>query len=255
MMKRLLLSLALILAIPAASLAQPVFRSDSNGGDAPSAGVSAIEPAGCASGDAMIGVLYIESDTPVTAPASWSNSFNGTTMLAEANTASNQFRAYAYWIRRGGSAPDLTWGFSSAYNRIYVACYSGALATGDPFSFGTPFVKDTAVNRDFPDSNGTTTTANELIIAIENGFTLGSGTTSPVPTTAGITFTEREDAATGYGSYDGTLASAGVTGTIDSGAYTGGSNSTASVLLMGLKAAAGGGATATPGLALRGVSQ
>lgn len=215
----------------------PTFRSDTNGGDATTTNVTAAEPSGAAQDDILVAVLYIESDTTVTAPSGWSNSFNGTAMLAELDTASNQYRAYGYWIRRGASAPDLTWLFSSTYNRIYVAAYSGAFSSGDPFSFGTPFERDNTASKDFPDSNGTTTTANELIIAIENGFALGAGTTSPVPTNASITFTEREDAAGGYGSYDGTLAAAGATGTIDSGTYTGGGNSTTSVLLMGLKEA------------------
>jgi hypothetical protein len=215
------------------------FRSKTISAFATAANITATEPAGAATDDILIAFLYIESDTAVTAPASWSNSFNGTTMLSECNTASDAFRMYAYWIRRGGSAPALQWTFASSSRMIYVAAYSGALASGDPFSFGDHQVRDTTAASTYPNCSGTTSDANEMLVW--GGGTFANPTSSTQPTG----FTERQDTGTsGLCSADLIQAAAG-RGESTGASYTGGANDTAAAQLVGLRPAA---ARATDGL-------
>jgi hypothetical protein len=210
------------------------FRSKTISAFATAANITATEPAGAATDDILIAFLYIESDTAVTAPASWSNSFNGTTMLSECNTASDAFRMYAYWIRRGGSAPALQWTFASSSRMIYVAAYSGALASGDPFSFGDHQVRDTTAASTYPNCSGTTSDANEMLVW--GGGTFANPTSSTQPTG----FTERQDTGTsGLCSADLIQAAAGAASSTGA-SYTGGANDTAAAQLVGLRPAAAG---------------
>jgi hypothetical protein len=216
----------------------PTFRSKTISTFATAANITASEPAGAATDDIEIAFLYIESDNAVTAPSGWSNSFNGTTMLSECNTASHAFRLYAYWIRRGGSAPALQWTFSSASRMIYVAAYSGALASGDPFSFGDHQVRDTTAASTYPNCSGTTSDASEMLVWA--GGTFANPTSSTQPTG----YTERQDTGV-LGLCSAELVQAGAGAASSTGAsYTGGSNETAAAQLVGLRpASAGGGRT------------
>jgi hypothetical protein len=213
------------------------FRSKTISTFATAANITASEPASAATDDIEIAFLYIESDNAVTAPASWSNSFNGTTMLSECNTASHAFRLYAYWVRRTGSAPALQWTFSSASRMIYVAAYSGALASGDPFSFGDHQVRDTTAASTYPNCSGTTSDANEMLVWA--GGTFANPTSSTQPTG----FTERQDTGV-LGLCSADLIQAGAGAASSTGAsYTGGSNETAAAQLVGLRPASAGGTT------------
>lgn len=216
------------------------FRNKTISTFATAANITATEPASATLGDILIAFLYIESDTAVTAPASWSNSFNGTTMLSECNASGSQFRQYAYWIRRGGSAPALQWTFSSSFRGIYVAAYSGALASGDPFSFGDPQVRDNKTTRGFPDCSGTTTDTGEMLV-------WGAGTfANPTSSTQPTGFTERQDinglelaAADSLQGAPGAVTSTGAS-------YGGGSTETASAQLVGLRPVSTGGVSPRP---------
>jgi hypothetical protein len=213
------------------------FRNKTISAFATAANITAVEPTSAAADDIEIAFLYIESDTAVTAPASWSNSFNGTAMLSECNTASSPFRLYAYWVRRTGSAPALGWTFASSGRMIYVAAYSGALASGDPFSFGNHQVRDTTASRTYPDCSGTTTDANEMLIWA--GGTFANPTSSTQPTG----YTERQDTGT-LGLCSADLIQAGAGAASSTGAsYAGGSTETSAAQLVGLRPAAAGGAT------------
>lgn len=216
------------------------FRNKTIGTFTTAANVTATEPASAADGDIEIAWIYIESDTAITAPSGWSNSFGplAVAMLSECNTASSAFRLYAYWIRRSG-APSLAWTFASAFRGIYVAAYSGALAAGDPFSFADHQVRDTTAARTFPNCSGTTVDANEMQIWGSGTFANPTGTTMPT----GYTSRQAQSSTVSLASGDLILAAAGAA-VSSSAAYTGGSTETAGAQLVGLRpAAAGGGAT------------
>lgn len=216
-------------------MAAPAFRAISTAGGSTAANITGTEPTGGAQDDIYVAHLYIESDTAVTAPAGWSNTFNGTTMMAECNTATRAFRSYAYWIRRGASAPALQWTFSSSFRGLSIAAYSGALASGDPWSFGTTAVRDDTTAATFPAVSGTTSDADEKLVWMGGDFIGGSASTQPTG------FTERLDAGAAPGgdlvAADKDQAAAGATGSITGASYTG-ANGTTSSLMGGLRPAA-----------------
>lgn len=219
-------------------MAAPAFRAISTAGGSAAANITGTEPTGAAENDILVAHLYIESDTAVTAPSGWSNSFNGATMLAECNTAGRAFRSYAYWIRRGASAPALTWTFLSSFRGLSIAAYSGALASGDPWSFGTTAVRDDETAATFPAVSGTTTDADEKLVWMGGDFI---GGTASVPPTD---FNERLDAGAAPGgdlvAADKDQAAAGATGSITGASYTG-SNGTTTALMGGLRPVAAAG--------------
>lgn len=203
-------------------------------------GVTGSEPASAATDDIFRADLYIESDNAVTAPTGWSNSFNSTTALAEANNSGNEFRHYSYWIRRGGSAPSFAWTWTGTlFCGVLITAYSGALASGDPWSFLNPTVRDDTAGATYPNTSGTTSDANELLTWA--GMTFSTPTNGIVPTSPA--FTERVDAVTGYESGDVAQAGAGATGTVSGAQYGGGGNKPASSILAGLRPLAAGGST------------
>lgn len=241
-MKRLPLALALVLlAVPAS--AQVTFRSISN-----AFSTTAIEPSGAANGDILIAVVYKEVDvTATTPPSGWNSTFNGVTLTA---TLTNEvYRADMFWIRRGGSTPALTF-TSIAGPQITVSAYSGALTSGDPFSFGSTAIRDDATALTWPAVSGTTLDANEMLIWAGNNFR--GGTTSDPPTG----FTEREDINGSDVAWADVIQTAsGATGSVSGATVTsGGSNGPANVFLMGLRPSSGG-PTCTPTLALLGVGR
>lgn len=207
------------------------YRSDTVSAFATAANITATEPSGAAQNDILIAFLYIESDTAVTAPSGWSNSFNGTTMLAECNTASHDFRMYAYWIRRGASAPSYAWTHSSAFRGIVIVAYSGCVTTEQPFSFGVPVVRDDTTAATWPSTSGTTLTANELLVWAGLGFGMAGAGTPPTG------YTEDVDASGGVELASKSQAVAGGTGTV-SGASYGASNDTVALCFCGLKSVA-----------------
>lgn len=211
----------------------PTFRALSQAGGTTAANITGTEPAGGAANDVYCAGVYIESDTAITPPAGWSNTFNGTTMLAECNNAGGAFRLYGYWIRRGGSAPALTWTFSSSFRALVIMAYSGALASGDPWSFGAPAVRDTAAASTYPAASGTTLDANEMLVWHAASFAGGTSSTPPT------SFTERLDQGSGPGqdmcAAEHAQVAAGATGSITGASYSGTVNNTAAVLLAGLR--------------------
>lgn len=213
------------------------FRSQANSGTGTAANVTGTEPAGAAQDDILIACLYIESDTAVTAPSGWTNTFDGVAALNELEIGSSDYRQYLYWIRRGASAPALQWTFSSAFRGVSIAAYSGALTSGDPFSFCSLAERDNQSAATFPDISGTTDDANELLIWFGACFSNSSSGTQPTG------FSERLDSAgLVWELADKAQAAAGGTGTVTGASYSGGSNDPASVVMVGLRPPAVGGA-------------
>lgn len=190
------------------------------------------DPTGAAADDILIGLLYRETATgnAVTPPSGWSNSFNGTTVDLYSTVGGQDFNIKPYWIRRGSSAPALTWGSAtSVFSEILVAAYSGAVSSGDPWSFLASAIRDNTSATTFPDTSGTTLDANELLIW--SGVNWVGGTTSTQPTG----FTERLDlTGNDFTLADLVQASAGATGTVGSASWSGTAGAAVS-LLFGLR--------------------
>lgn len=130
MRKRLLRALALIAAlwvlacVPASAAVS--FRSQSTGINATITGNSTdTEPSGCASGDALIGIISFASGSSTAANAS---APSGWTLVGSATQGAMK-TALAYIIRTG-SAPSYTWTTAGAsiYRDIQTICLTGAAA-------------------------------------------------------------------------------------------------------------------------------
>jgi hypothetical protein len=187
----------------------------------------------------IVAIIYIESAaSAVTPPAGWSTTFNGTTM--QQTLTAETWKATAFWIRRGGSAPSyaFTWSAGSPYSQGGIASYDGAVTSGDPWSFGAETVRDTNAAATFPTVSGTTAGTDELLIWTGMnfqgipGFTPPTGYTSRVAS-GDIAWADKAQAAAGAVSATGAV-------------WTGGANGTASAMLMGLMSPGGGAVYVAP---------
>lgn len=215
---------------PATGGGNPTFRSFAT----PSAGVASsvvfTEPSGAAQDDILIALIYFESTGTVTPPAGWSGTFAGTSM-SQALSVAATWVASAFWIRRGSSAPGLTFTFTSSYSQGMISAYSGCKTSGDPFSFAAEVKRDNASASTFPDISGTTLDADEMLVWIGMNYVGGTGT---VPT--GFTRRSSNSGSDDIFWADKEQASAGSTGTITGASWGGGApNGNASSMLMGLR--------------------
>jgi hypothetical protein len=220
-------------------MASPAFRSASVDTGVGSTRIPA-EPTGTLQDDILVAVAYIESASATfVAPAGWSSTFDGGSVDSGVMTTPDTWEAHAYWIRRGASAPSYTFEFTaSAYGEVRVVAYSGAYASGDPFSFASLATRNTAVlNSPFPDVSGTTDTADELLLWFGANFVGGNATwpTSPA-------FTGRSTTGNDIHFGDFAQAVAGATGTVTGANPTTGTSNAASFLfgLRSLAAPSGG---------------
>lgn len=236
-----LIAIGLCLAYTSSLEAAIALRNVGTAVTGTAANLTLTEPASSADNDIEIAVLYVEgvAGPAVTAPSGWSNSFNGTSMQANITVGSDDFRLYFYWIRRSG-APALVWTFTSTFRAAFIVGYSGALASGDPWSFGSTAVRDDTTANSCPSTSGTTSDANEMLWWSCGNFI--GGTSSTVPSSPA--FTERFDAATAadLGGGEFAQAAAGATGTVSGGAYAGGAAGPTAVLMGGLRPFAAAGA-------------
>lgn len=216
---------------------EPAFRAISNVSQGTRTNTTVTEPTGTTTNDIMVIQFYIESDTAVTPPTGgWSDTFRSTVALVENNTAGAAYRQYAFWIRRGGAAPDLTITHASAFTAASVITYSGAVTTEQPWSFLSLAQRDDSSASTWPATSGTTLTANECLLWTGGFFT--STTTSGTPPTG---YTEQQDIAAGNLAFEiAELAqvAAGSTGSVSGASWTGGSAAPSSVIFAGLKAVA-----------------
>lgn len=225
-------------------MAAPAFRSRTQTSGT-ATGLTGTEPSGAASGDIIIAVAYVEAGGPTfTPPTGWSSAFtaSATTIDTGSMTTPDTWWGHAYWIRRGASAPSYVFGFGvSAYCELTLFAYSGAYNTGDPFSFASKAIRNSAsANTPLPDVSGTTDTADELLLFY--GITYVGGTlTGPTG------FTARATAGHDTQTSDKTQAAAGATGTV-TGATVSTANSNAASFLFGLRslAAPSGATTSLP---------
>lgn len=180
--------------------------------NAATANITGTEPTGTTVDDIMIACLYHESSATVTPPAGWTNVFNGVTMF----TSTSDEWVNIYWIRRGASAPSFTWTFAlGGAAQITILSYSGALNTGDPFSFGVQAVRNDSTATTFPAVTGTTAVANEMLVWFSNNF--NGVSTYTVPTGFTLRATQVPDDT---GAAEKAQAVAGSTGSVTGGSWT-----------------------------------
>lgn len=215
------------------------------------------EPSGAASNDIFLATIYLESTTVTPSPPpGWAQTFRSASCAITNSTAANQYQHLCYWIRRGGSAPSFAWTWSGTiFSSMNIVAYSGAVTTEQPWSFFNLTKRDDTTARTFPDTSGTTLTANELLTW--NGTFFTSVITACQPPTS---FTERNECETPAASGgsqieigDTAQAAAGGTGTVTGATWTGGSAATAASFLGGLKSVAEGAVTVIPLRTLLGV--
>ena len=162
-------------------MAAPAYRSSTIPAGATATTHTATEPTGAADGDILVATAYWESITATcTPPAGWSNVFNGTTVGAQ---VLNDFTAQTFWIRRSGT-PALTFTMTaSTYGQVSCVAYSGAVASGNPWSFSA-VASNTGSTNTFPSVSGTTLTADEICYWAGTNF---NGTLTPLTQPSGFT--------------------------------------------------------------------
>lgn len=128
--KRFAIAVAVLLALSAPCQAAANVRTVSyaDNGGAAATGVTMSEPSGTVAGDVLMMVLYIDGNgAGYTPPASWVSKY--------ANASQNsQFVWKVETITRGGSAPALTWAWTSAVFEAHLFAISGANTTIDSVS-------------------------------------------------------------------------------------------------------------------------
>jgi hypothetical protein len=166
------------------------------------------EPASAAQNDVMWAVAFCDTAATLSAPSGWTVLWSG--------TASATFKYNIAWIRRGASAPSLTWTIgSSVYREVHVVCYSGVVTSGNPYEASADGGVTSSANPDCP--SVTTVNANAMVLAIGINWG-GSNTAWGAP--AGYTIRLRNTAGD-----DGILSEKKVVsaGAENPAAYTGGS--------------------------------
>jgi hypothetical protein len=167
------------------------------------------EPASSALNDGMISVAICDNAQTITLPSGWTSIASG--------SASTTFKYNVAWIRRGASAPSLTWVITgAAYREVYTFGWSGCVTSGniyEAFTAGTAVTGSTQPN---PPSV-TTVNANAKVIAIGVNWN-GSGTAWVAP--ASYTIRSRNTAGDDVAVADRASIASG--GTVeDPGVFTG----------------------------------
>lgn len=87
--------------------------------------VTVVEPLNAAQNDILFAVVAVAAGgASLVAPVTWTELYSA---------PASDFRFWIGWIRRGASAPSLTWTTGvSAYREAHVLCYSGVDQTGSP---------------------------------------------------------------------------------------------------------------------------
>lgn len=133
------------------------------------------EPTGAAENDILVAIMGCASAGTIGIPSGWTSIEAGT-------DAFDGFFDYSIaWIRRGASAPSLTWTTgSSVYREVQVVCISGAITSGSPIEANTG-AQGSATQPDGP--SVTTLTANAMVLTGfyygQNGGSSAGGWTVP----------------------------------------------------------------------------
>jgi hypothetical protein len=94
-----------------------------------------------------------------TPPSGWT--------LLETRSVGGDYERWVYWIRRGGSAPDLTVSWAGANNWEWTMCaWTGALSSGDPFE---STAQNTVTSGTQPDPAAVTTATADTTVIVYGG--------------------------------------------------------------------------------------
>jgi hypothetical protein len=120
--------------------------------------VTGTEPSGTAQDDILVAAFFLDNDGGApTPPASW-NTLTGSPQLS----VDSLFQGGVYWIKRGASAPSLTWTWDgdSVYREVIISAWRGV--------DGTSPINQSAVttsgNRGTPDGPAVTPNVNDCAI-------------------------------------------------------------------------------------------
>lgn len=132
------------------------------------------EPAGAAENDIFLAIFHCASAGTPGLPAGWTELYTGT------DPFDGFFDYKVAWIRRGASAPSLTFTTGSSVRReVFIHAISGAITTGSPIDDD-----DRAQNTDpDPDPPAITTLADNSLIISFGVCWIGSGGTQWVAPT------------------------------------------------------------------------
>lgn len=203
------------------------FRSSTNTTADSRTNTTGSEPSGAAADDILIATLYIENDITVTPPAGW-------TQIAFVDSTTQTYDFGVWWIRRGGSAPALTWSHNNAPTQLNIAAYSGCITTGDPQDATASTNQGTDASAE--GTAITTANANSMLVYVLSKWDWGRTATPP----SGMN--ERVDGTANYLA-DVLQVAAGSTGTKTA---TLNSATVWITVLLALKDAAAGGGKAIP---------
>jgi hypothetical protein len=181
------------------------------------------EPASAALNDVFWALAVCGNAATLTEPSGWTVRYSGTA------TGNTSFKYNLAWIRRGSSAPSLTWTISSSvYREVHVLAYSGVVTSGNPYEASVDGGFSTGTNPDCP--SVTTIDANAMVLAFAVNF-FGSSSAWGAP--SGYTIRVRNTAGDDCVVAEKKVA---VAGAENPAAYTGGGGTetqwTASVALQ-----------------------
>jgi hypothetical protein len=138
-------------------------------------GATPSEPASAALNDVFAALAFCDTaSSSLGIPSGWISKFSGV-------SSNSLFRYDLAWVRRGSSAPSLSWTMSgSAYREVFIVAYSGCVTSGDPFEAATD--GGNVANGSNPDCPSVTTinaNAMALAAAINWSGSGGGGWTAP----------------------------------------------------------------------------
>lgn len=149
---------------------------------------STSEPAGAAQDDILLYASAVFSGSvPITAPTGgWAQAYT--------NDGSDM-SVRVWWVRRGASAPGLSWSVTSAqtYAESLILAYPGCITTGTPYDDvqGNPVAAANPCNPDPPSATSAGTSRIAVAIGFGWGGEAGGGWTAP----SGYTIRESVTAA------------------------------------------------------------
>lgn len=249
-MKKRLLALLVVLLCASSAQAQITFVAQSHTGGLASSNPTATEPTGTTSGDVMVACFggNESSATAPTAPTGWTTLANNSINLV----ASDWLSWNLAYIKRGGSAPSLTWtGGAAGYSEVIIFTFRGVDGTTQIDSQSTTggTGNTSGHNSDPPSTTAVSSSAMAVACGVMwqgnvSGYTASTGYTLPYSGAGEVTAFE----------YKSLSASGAENPSAVSGVSTGGADHTYwDGFTLTLKPAAA--ASCTPTLTLLGVGR
>lgn len=179
------------------------YRASTSAGNASGGALTINKPSGTTTGDLIIVVAYLESDTNT-----WASVGSGfTSVITQVNTGSFKLQVWYKWC---GASEGASWTWTPSSNNwraAVCASYSGGAGSGNPVDVTGGSQADSVLNTSQTAPSVTTTAANDLLV-----FGYGNFSGTNTLTMAGAASTLRISFG-GVVIADATIASASATGT------------------------------------------